>query len=61
MLTLDIKDKVVFITGSNRGIGRSFVEQALAAGASKVYATARNVDSSKTLRLAMPSASYCCL
>ena len=49
MLTLDIKDKVVFITGSNRGIGRSFVEQALAAGASKVYATARNVDSLQDL------------
>lgn len=45
MLTLDIKDKVVLVTGSNRGIGRSFVEQALAAGASKVYATARNTDS----------------
>lgn len=49
MLTLDIKNKVVFVTGSNRGIGRSFVEQALAAGAKKVYATARSVDSLQDL------------
>lgn len=45
MLTVNIKDKVVLVTGSNRGIGRSFVEKALELGASKVYATARNTDS----------------
>lgn len=42
MPAVSIKDKVVFVTGSNRGIGKSFVTQALAMGAKKVYATARD-------------------
>jgi NAD(P)-dependent dehydrogenase (short-subunit alcohol dehydrogenase family) len=33
---------VVFVTGANGGLGREFVEQALARGAAKVYATARH-------------------
>lgn len=33
---------VVLVTGANGGIGTHFVHQALARGASKVYATARN-------------------
>lgn len=33
---------VVLITGANGGLGREFVSQALARGAVKVYATARN-------------------
>ncbi|CAN7319398.1 SDR family oxidoreductase [Arthrobacter sp. LjRoot78] len=32
---------VVLVTGANGGLGREFVEQALARGAAKVYATAR--------------------
>jgi NAD(P)-dependent dehydrogenase (short-subunit alcohol dehydrogenase family) len=32
---------VVLVTGANGGLGREFVEQALARGASKVYASAR--------------------
>jgi NAD(P)-dependent dehydrogenase (short-subunit alcohol dehydrogenase family) len=36
------KDCVALITGSNRGVGRGFVEALLARGAKRVYATARN-------------------
>ncbi len=32
------------VTGGNRGIGRAFVEELLAAGAAKVYCGARDVD-----------------
>lgn len=36
-----LNGSVVLITGANGGLGREFVAQALARGASKVYATAR--------------------
>ena len=42
MPDVSIKDKVVLVSGSNRGIGNSFVTQALEMGAKKVYATARD-------------------
>jgi NAD(P)-dependent dehydrogenase (short-subunit alcohol dehydrogenase family) len=42
---MQIRDAVVFVTGSNRGIGLAFVQQLLAAGARKVYAAARNPES----------------
>ncbi|MDA0350388.1 MAG: SDR family oxidoreductase [Verrucomicrobia bacterium] len=44
-----IEGKVALVTGSNRGIGRALVEGLLKRGASKVYATARNTDSLKSL------------
>lgn len=39
---MQLKNAVVFITGANRGLGRAFAEAALAAGAAKVYAAARD-------------------
>ncbi|MDD7886185.1 SDR family oxidoreductase [Flavivirga sp. 57AJ16] len=38
------KDKVVFITGTNRGIGKSLVKEVLNKGAIKVYATSRDLS-----------------
>ena len=38
---MKLKNAVVFITGANRGLGRAFAQAALAAGAAKVYAAAR--------------------
>ena len=39
---MQLKNAVVFITGANRGLGRAFALAALAAGAAKVYAAARD-------------------
>jgi len=39
---MKLQDSVVFVTGANRGLGRAFAEAALAAGARKVYAAARD-------------------
>jgi len=39
---MQLKNAVVFITGANRGLGRAFAQAALAAGADKVYAAARD-------------------
>lgn len=39
---MQIKDSVVFITDANRGLGLAFAKAALAAGARKVYAAARD-------------------
>lgn len=41
---VNVKDAVVFVTGANRGIGRAIAEEAVARGARKVYAAARNTD-----------------
>jgi len=37
-----IKNSVVFITGSNRGLGEEFAREAIKRGASKVYASSRD-------------------
>ena len=49
MSGVNAKDAVVFVTGANRGIGRAIVEEAVARGAAKVYATARNPESVQDL------------
>jgi NAD(P)-dependent dehydrogenase (short-subunit alcohol dehydrogenase family) len=42
---MKIKDSVVLVTGANRGLGLAFARAALAAGAKKVYAAARDAKS----------------
>jgi len=42
---MDIKGCVALVTGANRGLGRAFVQALLTAGASKVYAAARDPSS----------------
>src|SRR4051794_31642010 len=52
----DIKGAVVLVTGGGRGLGKALVAEALARGASKVYATARNprtVEQSGAVPLAL--------
>lgn len=39
---MKLQNAVVFVTGANRGLGRAFAQAALAAGAAKVYAAARD-------------------
>lgn len=43
---MELNNKVVFITGTNRGIGKSLVKSALDKGAKKVYATSRSLSKS---------------
>lgn len=39
---MKIENAVVLVTGANRGLGRAFAQAALARGARKVYAAARD-------------------
>jgi NAD(P)-dependent dehydrogenase (short-subunit alcohol dehydrogenase family) len=41
-MSMKIKGSVVLVTGANRGLGLEFARQALALGAAKVYASARD-------------------
>ncbi|MDZ8056460.1 MAG: SDR family oxidoreductase [Aulosira sp. ZfuVER01] len=46
---MNINGSVVLVTGANRGIGKAFVKALSDADASRIYATARNVDSLKEI------------
>src|SRR5712692_4999082 len=41
---MKVRESVAFVTGANRGIGLAFAQELLAAGARKVYASARNPE-----------------
>jgi NAD(P)-dependent dehydrogenase (short-subunit alcohol dehydrogenase family) len=46
---MKIQNATALVTGANRGIGYAFVNALLQAGASKVYATARDINSLKAV------------
>ncbi|CAN5920930.1 SDR family oxidoreductase [soil metagenome] len=51
---MDLHQATALVTGANRGLGRELVQQLLAAGASKVYAAARDTASLADLVAAHP-------
>ncbi|CAM4091662.1 MULTISPECIES: SDR family oxidoreductase [Vibrio] len=48
-MSFNISNKVVFITGANRGIGKCITEHFIDQGAKKVYLAVRNPNSTKAL------------
>ncbi|MEH2265947.1 SDR family oxidoreductase [Nostoc sp.] len=48
-MTYDIANKIILVTGANRGIGKALVEFFVEQGAAKVYAAVRKVESAAPL------------
>jgi NAD(P)-dependent dehydrogenase (short-subunit alcohol dehydrogenase family) len=46
---MNIQGAISFVTGANRGIGKADVEALVKAGASRIYATARSIESLKDI------------
>lgn len=42
---MNIQGSVAFVTGANRGVGKAYVEALLEAGAHRIYAAARTIES----------------
>ena len=51
---MKIKDSVAFVTGSNRGIGKSYIAALLKGGAKKVYAGMRDIGAFSTIAAEWP-------
>lgn len=42
---MNVQGSIVFVTGANRGIGKAYVEALVQAGAHRIYAAARSIES----------------
>jgi NAD(P)-dependent dehydrogenase (short-subunit alcohol dehydrogenase family) len=51
---MDIKGKVILVTGANRGIGKAYVEELVKAGAKKIYLGVRKPEAGRELERCYP-------
>ncbi len=53
--TMELNNAIAFVTGANRGIGRTYVEHLARAGAPRVYAAVRDLSSLSSLQERFPA------